>query len=72
MDFKDLKRGDFVTFTATKIIDGNPIEGIFVSQNEDYIKIKLLKTCKGEFNSWFKGEFKQFKNENVFDLKKID
>lgn len=50
-----------IEFNASRIMKGNPVKGILISENEDWIRIKLLKDIEGIVNVWYEGEEKEFR-----------
>lgn len=64
----DLKPGTEISFNAKRILDGNPVTGIFVSDNEEWITVKLTKDIEGLTMGWCKGEEKTFRKSLIGEI----
>lgn len=54
-----------IEFHALRIMIGNPVKGVFISQDEEWITIRLLKDIEGMNNVWCKGEEKTFRKSLI-------
>lgn len=54
-----------VTFTAQRIIVGNPVTGILLSEDDEWIEVKLTKDLEGLATVWYSGDKKQFRKSLI-------
>lgn len=47
--------GKRVQFHATRILKGNPVRGVLVSEDEEWIEVELEHDLKGMVNVWEAG-----------------
>lgn len=63
-----MKRGDKIEFTASQVVKGNPVTGIFIFADNEWLVVILTKKIKGYFDEWDKGEEKTFNIKHVSDI----
>lgn len=66
-----IKVGDMVQFNASRIMHGNPVEGIVKEIGMEWIEIELTKYIEGISNSWDAGEVKSFRLSLIIGSIKI-
>jgi hypothetical protein len=55
-----------IEFHASRIIKGNPVKGVFIFQDEEWLTVRLLKNIEGMANVWKKGEEKTFRKSLIY------
>jgi hypothetical protein len=63
------KKDTHVQFNAQRIYKGNPVKGIVVSEDEEWVTIKLDHDLEGQANVWHEGEEKKFRKSFLSDIK---
>jgi len=66
--FKDIKKGTKIQFNATRIQEGNPVTGKFISCDKDSFKVELTKDIVGLNTYWDKGATRHFVYSLCFGL----
>lgn len=58
-----------VEFTSNRITKGNPVTGVLLSEDSEWIEVKLTKDIEGLVNDWYEGEKKQFRKCLISHIK---
>lgn len=66
-----IKPGTNVSFTGMRISVGNPVKGKLISEDDEWIEVKLSHTIEWLVNVWFAGETKNFRKCLITGLKSI-
>jgi hypothetical protein len=56
-----MKVGDEIKFHAQRILRGNPVTGVLIEDEGEWITVKLTRYIEGMANSWDKGDEKAFR-----------
>ena len=67
---KDLT-GEMVEFHAVRIVKGNPVRGVVISEDKDSIQVKLEHTIEGLVTNWYEGEERWFDKKLINSIKII-
>lgn len=66
-----LKKGATITFTAIRLTEGNPVKGELISEDDEWISVKLAHYCAGIVREWKEGELYTTRKSLIKDLKSL-
>lgn len=64
-----LKIGKPIEFVGVRLSSGNPVTGILLSEDDEWMEVKLTKDISGLVNEWFAGETRSFRKSLTNSIK---
>lgn len=66
-----IQPGEEISFSAIRITRGNPVTGIYLSEDEQNITVRLTKDIEGVTTTWDKGAERTFDKSLIGRISRV-